>query len=214
MTQTELIIQTVYTVIVVVLSLVIYSKCKKVYKISGYDGIRYFQDAFLYYAAGFTLNYILTLLSAFNAMYPLVISILSIIAEYTLGMAGFFLVYSLVWKSFPSPTHVRVSILHILALLIGILDLWIGSVYVLYISQLAIFIYASFLAYQNYMSKKQPFQQVFFIIMILVLLGWIANFVAYYANADYPFIIFYVYALTTFIFIALWYSVERMTKGI
>jgi len=167
----------VYTLLVGLFCLIIVLRTHKLFKISSHQGIRYFRNAFFFYGFGFVARYILGTASPYVNNPQVFLSITRVIFEYSIAMAGFFLMYSLLWKrvegSKSSLFNSKVSIFHALALIIAILDLIWGSYYFLFISQIAIFSLAFIMSLIG--GSKKGFLGLYIFVIALNLISWIVN---------------------------------------
>ena len=214
-------IKLVYGIIVVAISLIIVYISHRLFHLSYYDGLRYFRNAFLFFAIGFFFRYIaveIFLLGSINPDYSIIIKILF---EYFLVMAGFFLLYSLFWKKFEYPKgsyssllNARIYIFYIMSLCIVLLDLLWNFYYFMFFSQFLIFLAASIISYNNYSKKgkKSAFLKYYFAAMILTLIAWILNAVApLFFNWNQALVIS-VYAINILIFLTFLIGVVKITK--
>ena len=80
-----------YSMFIAFVCLIIVVKTDRLFRISSHQGIRYFRNAFFFYGLGFILRYLL----GTTTINP---TIMKIVFEFFLIMAGFFLIYSLLWK--------------------------------------------------------------------------------------------------------------------
>ncbi len=179
------ILEVLYALAVGLICAVIVVKTDKFYRLSLHQGIRYFRNAFFFYGVAFIVRYIFGLLSdlEFESVF-----IVQIIFEYLLVMAGFFLLYSLVWRKFESGKeeyfsslfNAKIAVFHLMALIIAVLDEAWRTYYLMFISQIAIFFFASIISFANLRknSKKHSFQKFYFAAMLLGLVAWTLNLLA------------------------------------
>ncbi|MAF35742.1 hypothetical protein CL622_01325 [archaeon] len=213
MLNNQLLIELLYTFIIVSSSLFIYLKTKKLYSLTTHQGIRSFRDAFFYLGLAFIIRFILFLLPSFalgtTTLYPLGLGF-NLLLFYTLSMGGFSLVYSLVWKHFHQR---RIILLHMVAIGISIIDVFYISK-IFFIIQLVVLLYAISIMYSNYMSAstKSVFQQSYFIALILAFIGYLTNFLVDVFVVSYPFIKYYAYIITVLVFMIFAFGVWRRLK--
>ena len=199
-----------YSLIIVIICLIIVIKTNRLFRLSEHQGIRYFRNAFLFYGAAFISRYFLWFF-----FYPLA----KIGFEFFLIMAGFFLLYSLLWKRIetkPSDSslfNARIFIFYILALVIATLDYLWSSYYFIFFSQIIVFIFISSISYVNYKkSKKKSFLKLYFIAMLMSLIAWILNFIAASFFAWRLRWVVGVYILNVIVFFLFLYGVFSVTK--
>jgi hypothetical protein len=137
-------------------------------------------------------------------------------------MAGFFLLYSLLWKKAESSgTHycsslfnTRIAIFYFMALIIVLLDYLWQAYYFMFLSQIILFACASIISYMNYKKngKQHSFPKFYFIAMLLSFIAWSLNaFVALYFNWR-PVFLMGIYLLNMFVFLLFLYGVIKVTK--
>lgn len=212
----RLLIQSIYTFVVVLCCLIVYFRTLKLYKATGYDGIKYFFMAFLYYALGFItiFAYGWRILLG-NLGKSVVMNYIPILLEYFLIMGGFYITYSLLWKKFLDDTWIsRIILLHMIAIIIALADMFYTHAYLMFIMELVIGIYAAIIIYTNYMdNKSQKFTQFYFISMVCNVLGWLMYFAGYITNNDYPIMMLYTYIIIMLAFIFLLYGVLGLERN-
>jgi hypothetical protein len=136
-------------------------------------------------------------------------------------MAGFFLLYSLLWKrleypkkeSFSSLLNLKILVFYLLALIIAILDsLWVTYCFMFW-SQIISFIYASIISGINQMKNGgRGFSRVYFVVIFLNLIAWTLNFlVATFFHWSQKWVI-NLYILNLLIFLLFLYGVIKVTR--
>ena len=202
----------IFTIIIGLICFIIVLRTHKLFKLSYHQGIRYFRNAFFFYGLAFILRYLIEIVSP---------SVTKLVFEFFLIMAGFFLLYSLMWKKFESEGEVRYSSLfnsrillfYILTLILVFLDyLWQGY-YFMFGSQIILFIYACIISYINYKkSNGRGFAGLYFIVMLLNLMAWAANFIVSIFFEWYKPIVIGIYVLNVIIFLIFLYGVLSVTR--
>ena len=136
-------------------------------------------------------------------------------------MAGFFLLYSLMWKKFEtegkggysSLFNSRIFLFYTLTLILVFLDYLWQSYCFMFGSQIIIFAYASIISYINYKkSGGRGFTGLYFIVMLLNLIAWAANFIVSIFLGWYKPIVIGIYALNVIIFLIFLYGVLSVTR--
>jgi len=203
----------IYALTIILICTLIVLKTNKVFRLSLHMGIRYFRNAFFFYGIAFFIRYILKFI--INDFY-----IINTLFEFFLIMAGFFLLYSLIWKKiepakafFSSLLNNRVSIFYLMALVLIILDfLWTTS-YFMFFSQVIIFIFAAAISFINYRRKShRKFPKFYFISMILILVAWILNALIILFFPGNTALLIDVYLLNAVFFLIFLYGVLNVTK--
>jgi len=185
-------LEIIYALAISIICAVIVIKTNKFFKLSLHQGIRYFRNAFLFYGIAFAIRYFL---GAFVDMSGLYYTTTKMAFEYFIIMAGFFLLYSLIWKKFEKPRedytsslfNIKTAIFHLMAIVIVVLDnLW-QTYFFMFSSQIIIFIYTAVISYLNYKNngKQHKFLKFYFISMLLGFSAWLLNLlVALYLEWD------------------------------
>ena len=214
-------IKILYGIILVVICLVIVARSHRLFKLSSYEGIRYFRNAFLFYAIAFIFRYILDSFISYGIIDMGYTNLIRIVFEFFLIIAGFFLLYSLLWKriegsrgSFSSILNLRILVFYGMAFIITILDYTWNTYYFMFFSQIIIFICAAIISYINYIrnGRKGRFLKFYFLAMILALISGILNTaVAAYFNWDRG-VLFFVYIINILIFLLFLYGIMRITN--
>ncbi len=202
-----------YTFIIAGICAIIVIKTDRLFSLSSYQGIRYLRNAFLFYGAGFIIR------SLLEIKY-LPYRVIQILFEFFLIMAGFFLLYSLLWKKFKTPVKSSslfnpwVIVFYLMALVIALVDnLW-KTYTLMFFSQILLFIVASIISFRNYIEngKKHKFLKFYFAAMMLSLTAWILNaLVASYFQWDQGLVI-NIYGLNIIIFLLFLYGVIKVTR--
>lgn len=202
----------VYTFIIAGICAIIVVKTDRLFGLSEHQGIRYLRNAFLFYGIGFIVRSLLEI-----KYFPT--NLLHILFEFFLIMAGFFLLYSLLWKRFKTPTESSslfnpwILVFYLMALVIATIDnLW--STYVLmFFSQIILFTFASVIAFKNYIKKgkQHRFLKFYFAAMILNLSAWTLNAIAALYLWRLRFVAG-VYIINMAIFLLFLYGVIKITK--
>jgi hypothetical protein len=216
--ENKWILELFYALIISSICLIIFFKADRFFKLSSHRGIKYFRNAFLFYCVAFIARYIFGIFSDLSWTYS---EILRVSFEYFIIMAGFFLLYSLIWKKIESSKKTssllngRIFIFHLIALILAILDgLW-QTYDFMFFSQMFIFFCASIIALSNSIKdgKNHKFLGSYFIAMLLGLTAWVLNFVvATFLNWRHLVLIDIGIINLTF-FLLFLYGVVKITKN-
>ena len=203
----------VYAFLIAIICLFIVKRTDKLFRLSEHQGIRYFRNAFLFYAIAFVARYLFDpIISGYHYL-------TNAVFEYFLIMAGFFLLYSLIWKKFEtikpaysSLFNPRIFTFYLMTLLIVIFD-YIWSTYsFMFLSQLIIFIFATSISFSNYRNNsKGKFLKFYFVAMLLSLIAWILNSLAAIFSWN-QLLVLNTYILNTIIFILFLFGVIKFTS--
>ena len=203
-----------YALAIVSICAVIVFKTDRLFRLSSHQGIRYFRNAFFFFGIGFIIRYFLGAISNYHL-------ITTIIFEYFLIMAGFFLLYSLLWKRIEasgsdyqsSLFNSKIFIFYIMSLVIVLLDYLWGTYYLLFGSQIILFSFASIISYANYKKngKRHKFLKFYFIAMMLSLVAWLLNAFASLLLNWHHGVLIVIYLLNIIIFLLFLFGVIKVT---
>lgn len=209
-----------YSLIVVLICFIIVFKTNRLYKISLHKGIRYFRNAFFFYGIAFTIRYFLG--NPFFINLGLKIPLINPLFEFFLVMAGFFLLYSLLWKKIEVPAatytsslfNLNILVFYLMSFVIAVMDFLWENYYSLFISQIFLFIILSSISYSNYLKKgkNRKFLKFYFVAMILSLIAWILNAITALLLLWDQTIVTTIYLLNSIIFLLFLYGVVKFTK--
>jgi hypothetical protein len=217
--ENKYILELLYALAISFICGLIVLRTDKFFRLSFHQGIRYFRNAFLFYGLGFLARYLFGVFNDLNFDYAI---LLKIIFEYLFVMAGFFLLYSLIWRKLESSKeeyksslfNAKILIFHVMAILIVAMDQLWQTYNFMFISQIVIFFYASVISIINYSNnrKKHRFSKFYFVAMLLSLGAWILNFLAEaYFNWDHGLLIIVGMADVIF-FLLFLYGVIKFTN--
>ena len=212
-----------YALVVGLICAVIVLKTHRLFRLSHHQGIRYFRNAFLFYGIAFIVRYFLGAPFLYNSMSGDIFSLINFIFEYFLIMAGFFLLYSLLWKKIEgtkrnyssSLFNLRILPFYVMAGIIVILDLLWNTREFMFFSQIILFAFAVIISYINYKKKgeKHRFLRFYVVAMILSFLAWISNTIAALYLKWHPLVLMGVYASNILVFLLFLYGVIKVTKN-
>lgn len=214
--QNKEILQFFYTFAIAAICAVIVVKTDRLFHLSLHQGIRYLRNAFLFYGVGFIIRSLIGVRFIPHG-------ILNVLFEFFLIMAGFFLLYSLLWKRIEiSPKKYTSSLLnpwiiifYALALIIAIIDnLWETYTF-MFFSQIILYVFASVKSFRNYKNKgkQHKFLKFYFIAMVLSLFAWTLNAVTALIFRWNQILVFGVYSMNLIIFFLFLYGIINVTKG-
>lgn len=218
------IIKIFYGLIILLICIIIVFKTDKLFRLSLYQGIRYFRNAFFFYGIAFIIRYFLGI-SFFYDKGFVTPDIVKFFFEFFLIMAGFFLFYSLIWKKIgysqqensPSSLFNRnLFIFYIMTLIIVFLDYLWQTYFFMFLSQIMLFACLSVISFINYQKKglKHKFLKFYFIAMVLSFIAWLLNAVlALYLNWNKG-ILINIYILNIIFFLLFLYGIINVTRRI
>lgn len=216
-------VKILYALAIVFICSVIVAKSDRLFRLSMHKGIRYFRNAFLFYGIGFAIRYFFGSSLLYKNMFPGYASLVNFIFEFFMIMAGFFLLYSLLWRKIESSKekyassllNKKITIFYIMALVLAILDYSWNTHEFLFFSQIVLFAIISFVSYRNYSrkGKDRRFLKFYFIAMVSGLIAWSLNALAsLYLNWDKNVLIL-IYFLNIIIFFLFLYGIVNIIKS-
>ena len=215
------IIKLFYGLLIGLICFVIVSRVDKLFRLSLHQGIRYFRNAFVFYGIAFIVRYVFGYLIYFSYISWDYFNAVTLIFKYFLIMAGFFLLYSLIWKKIEnqkenyrsSLLNPRIVIFYAMSFLIIFLDYFWKTHHFIFISQIILFTITSGISLSNFVrgKKSHKFLKFYFIIMILSLMAWILNSIAALFEWN-PIIIMTVSGINVITFLLFLYGVFGATR--
>ena len=197
---------------------VIVLKTDRLFKLSDYQGLRYFRNAFYFYGLGFFTRFILGSISEIvnKSFYFLSIKFFF---EFFMATAGFFLLYSLIWKhSKQNKKHHSflnrgAFLFYSLAFLIATIDSIKNTNLIIYLSQIILFAILAIIGYKKLLleKRKHKSQIYYFIIIIVGLLAWILNTILEYFLNWNKIAQIIVYSMNILFFVFFLYAIKKVT---
>ena len=211
-----------YGLIISLICLIIVIKSDRLFRISLHKGIRYFRNAFLFYTLAFISRYILGANLFYNLVSPDYHFFVGIAFEFFIITAGFFLLYSLLWKKIESVEedykssllNTKIILFYLMAIVLVILDFSWKTFVLMFTSQIITFSLATAISYINYIKNKKghKFPKFYFVAMVLSLIAWVLNALsALYLNWTKG-ILIDVYVINILTFLLFLYGVIIVTK--
>jgi len=212
----------IYALIIIMICAFIVVRSDRFFRISMHKGIRYFRNAFLFFGIGFSIRYLAGAFFSYHVFSNRYSPIVNVLFEYFLVMAGFFLLYSLLWKRIEdedeyyltSLINRRILVFHIMAFVIIVLDYIWHTYYYMFISQIILFAFSSVISYSNYAKpdSQKKFSRFYFTAMILSFLAWSLNFLAAISFNWNPLVLINTYIINMVVFFLFLYGVMRVEK--
>jgi len=169
----------IYSFVIILCSLMVYHATKEMYELSSYKGLKYFRQAFLFFAAAYFFRYFIQFFLVFFNIQdilefsPRYIGWISLfLFLFSSSMAVFYLLYSVMWKKW-NHSKSRILLFNLLALIIA----WIGSSFrgigVSLVLNLILLVFVSFVLFIAYKDKRKG--KSLFIIYLLLFIFWALN---------------------------------------
>jgi hypothetical protein len=172
----------IYSFVIVISSLMVYYATKEMYELSSYKGIKYFRNAFLFFAVAYFFRYFIQFfLFFFNIrnileFSPRYIGWISLfIFLYASSMAVFYLLYSVMWKKWNHSIS-RILLFNLLALIIALVGSSFRDEGVLFILNIILLAFVSFILFTAYQDNKNKHKgKGLFIIYLILFIFWVLN---------------------------------------
>jgi len=214
----------IYAFVIVVCSLMVYHATKEMYELTSYKGLKYFRQAFLFFAIAYFLRYsIKFFLLLFNlhevmefppeqmgGMPPIIFGWLSLfVFLYFSSMAVFYLLHSIMWKKW-SRSKLRGYLFNIISLIIAFIGASFGGRQMYLILNILLLLLVSFILFSAYRdSKKKQRENGLFIIYLLLFVFWILNVVDTLLPRFLQFYQMLIYLVSILLFMTILYKVLK-----
>lgn len=172
----------IYSFVIIVCSLMVYYGTRELYELSSHKGIKYFRQAFLFFALAYFFRYFIQFFLVFFSLRdilefsPVYIGWFSLfIFLYASSMAVFYLLYSVMWKKW-NHSKSRLFLFNVFALVIALIGSSFrgpGISFMLNIILLAFGSFVLFIAYKDSKDKKKG--KGLFVIYLLLFIFWVLN---------------------------------------
>ncbi len=216
--------EVIYSFVIIVCSLMIYYATKELYKLSSYKGIKYFRQAFLFFALAYFFRFIIKfILVSFNIraildfsprVFGMVLGQITLfIFMYFSSIAIFYLLYSVMWKKWNNKPG-KGYLFHTLAFIIAIISsLFRGSLIYLVLNVFLLLFVLSvvYIAYRQPKNKKKKHN--LYIVYLLLFIFWILNIVDILIPNFFQNIQLLIYLASSGIFLMILYKVLKKTGG-
>ncbi len=208
----------IYSFVIIFCSLMIYYSTKEMYKLSSYKGIKYFRQAFLFFAVAYFFRYFIKVLLMFFGISgileisPRFIGWISLfVFLYSSSMAVFYLLYSIMWKKWNSH-KMNIYLFNILAFVIAFIGTSFIGFEVSIILNIMLLVFASFILLSGYEdSRKRKKGKNLFIIYLLLFLFWILNIIDILIPSFLQFYQMIIYLISISLFMTILYKVLKKT---
>ncbi len=210
------ILKIIYALIVVFVCSIIVLKTDRLFKISDYQGLRYFRNSFFFFGIAFLTRYILGL-GGGEGFPPYYSSAIKILFEFFIIVAGLLLFYSLIWKRVEKSKHyhsffnLNMFVLYSVALIITIASSIFNGGGIMCIFQVLLFLFMGVVIYVN--QKKDNFARLYFLTITIGLIIWILNTLLYFFWNWNSLVEIIVYGLNIVFFSLFFYTVIKLTEN-
>jgi len=209
----------IYSFIIIICSLMIYYGTKELYELSSYKGIRYFRQAFLFFAlAYFFRSFIKFILIYFNVgmileisprMFGLIFGQVTLfVFMYLSSMAIFYLLYSVMWKKWEGNSK-KIYLFHFIALIVSVISISLRNPFVYLGLNIFLLIFVIFIVYIAYKNAKNKKGGNLYVIYLLLLVFWILNIIDILLPKFFQTFQLFIYLASSGIFLLILYKVIR-----
>lgn len=205
-----------YSFIIILISIIIYSSTKEMYELSSYKALKYFRLAFLFFALAFFFRiFIDVLLVVFEfaqafSLSPTLVGIVSLfLFMYSSTMATFYLLYSVLWKNLKKYKFMPYA-LHIIAVVASVFSILFSDVRIVLFFQIFIFLFITILNYLVYLkSKTNKAKRELYTLYLSIFVFWTLNIFDLLSNHFYPIVELIVYLSSIALFTIILYKVVK-----
>jgi hypothetical protein len=206
----------IYSFIIIVCSLMIYFGTRELYELSSYKGIKYFRQAFLFFAiAYFFRSFIKFTLVYFNVREIFDFSprffgpFTLFIFIYFSSMAIFYLLYSIMWKKWNGNSN-KIYLFHIIAFFIAIASIILRTPFVNFGINLILSIFILIIVYSAHKTSKNKIRgNKLYAIYLLLFIFWIFNMIDILIPDFFQNFKLFIYLASSGIFLLILYKVLK-----
>ena len=212
---TRLVLELVYTLIVVFLCFTIYYKTREIYDLTKYEGVKYFRITFLFFCLAFLFRFISVFVMLMGITFDIEISrylfrIFPLVFNgYFSTMAILSLTYSMIWKELQIKHMLIIS--NAIAILISSIAFYTREPDLLILAQAVLLFFTILMAVYFYSRSRKV--SGLFILYILFFLFWIVNLLALGPRRFIPFEIQTAFQIISIAVIGIiYYKVAKWTE--
>jgi hypothetical protein len=206
-----------YSFVIIICSLMIYFSTKEMYDLSAYKGIKYFRQAFLYFAIAFFFRYFINFIivlfnvSEIREFSPMHIGWLSLFwFMYFSFMAAFYLLYSVVWKKW-NHDKTKIYVFNAVAIPMAAIGALIGGVLINAIITLILLLVILAVVLIAYKDSDKHKGKSMYAIYLMLFVFWILNIVDIIIPRFLEMVRLLIYLVSIFLFMFILYKVLRKT---
>jgi len=210
--------EVIYSFVIIFCSLMIYFGTKELYELSSHKGIKYFREAFLFFAIAYFFRSIIRFLLLFFNV-PVVFEFSPrLFGEFSMlffmyfsSMAIFYLLYSVMWKKWDGNSK-KIYLFHFLAILIAFVSVVFKSSIVYFGLNVILFAFVTLVVCVAYKeSKKRKKGPNLYVVYMLLFVFWILNIIDILIPKFLEMFILIIYLASLGIFLLILYKVIKKT---
>jgi hypothetical protein len=205
----------IYSFVIIVCSLLIYFGTKELYELSKYKGIKYFREAFLFFAAAFFFRSFIKFLLMFfgttpvhELIHPYMRIITLFIFMFASSMAIFYLLYSMMWKRWRNAP--KLIYFYLLAAIISLASIIFNNTLIIlgvYLLLLIFIVSIMLIAHKISRNKKSNMYIIYMLISLFLILNIIDILIPRFLQL-YQLLI---YLISLALFLLIFYKVTKKT---
>lgn len=208
-------IEVLYSFVIIVCALLIYFGTKELYKLTSYQGIKYFRLAFLFFSISYIFRSLIKLVMLvfvpkqimhFSPMFLGPISLF--LFMYFSSMAVFYLLYSVLWKKLEEKKG-KIFVFHVLAIVIAIISLLFNDFLSYLILNLFLLIFVAVIFIISSKSRKPKKKSGMHFIYFLLFIFWILNILDILVPNIFSIFQLVIYLASISIFLTILYKVLK-----
>lgn len=203
-----------YSFVIIVCSLMVYFATRGIYELSSHKGIKYFRQAFLFFAIAYLFRSLIKFtlivfnLSAIFDISPFIFGVSTLFLYiYFSAISVFYLLYSVMWKKWNGSSK-KVYLFHALAFAIALVSIMSRGFVVhigLNILFFLIIILMAYMAYKNSERKKHWLYAIYMLLFVF----WILNIIDIVIPQFFQTIRLVIYIISVGIFLTILYKVLK-----
>lgn len=215
----------IYSFVIIVCSLMIYFGTKELYELSSYKGIKYFRQAFLFFAlAYFVRSFIQFLLVFFGIKEIFELSpalfgaITAFFFIYLSSISIFYLVYSIMWKKWNGNSD-RIWLFHVLAIVIAVISAILRTPLVYFGINILLLFFVLVIVLRAYRESKSKTKRHkghghnLYAIYMLLIIFWILNIIGVMVPGFFQIFQLFIYLISSGIFLLILYKVLKKASS-
>ncbi len=207
----------IYSFVIIICSLMVYFGTRELYELSSYKGIKYFRQAFLFFAvAYFFRSFIKFVMDYFKIsrildFSPMIFGQFSLLLFiYFSSMAVFYLIYSLMWKKWNGSSK-KIYLFHALAVIISIASIFFINPLVYLGLNIFLLIFVIIISFISNSDKKRGKKNNLHLIYTLFFIFWFFNVIDVLIPDFLQNIQLFIYLISSGIFLIILYKVLKKT---
>ncbi|MFA5258932.1 MAG: hypothetical protein WC979_04845 [Candidatus Pacearchaeota archaeon] len=213
----EIGLELLYSFVIIICSLMVYVATKEMYELSSYKGIKYFRQAFLFFAFAYFFRYFLQFCfllfgkgEFFDLSPRLLGSISTFLFLYFSSMAILYLMYSVMWKK-SNHSMTKIYFFNFVSLIISLTALLFAGREVFFVLNLILLIIVLFSLFIAYKDSKNKSGKSLYLIYLLLSIFWSLNIIDILIPRFSQVYKLIIYLVSILLFMIILYKVLRKT---